>query len=75
MKYAQPGNGGEANVDNDFLHATKVTTEKNEDAVKPVLNGHSKEDQKLAFKTNYCLMQVKSIAECILQHFRPSFTL
>ena len=29
--------------------------------VKPVLSGHSKEDQKLVFKTNYHLMQVKSI--------------
>ena len=30
---------------------------------KPVLNGHSQKDPKLFFKTNYCLMQVKSIAE------------
>ena len=27
--------------------------------VKPVLRGHSKEDQKLVIKTDYCLMQVK----------------
>ena len=27
--------------------------------VKPVLSGHSKEDQKLVFKTHYCIMQVK----------------
>ena len=37
-----------------------------------------KKDQKLAFKTNYLLMQVKSIAECsrgsILQYFRPSLS-
>ena len=37
-----------------------------------------KEDQKLVFKTDYRLMQVKSIAECskgnILQSFRPSFS-
>ena len=37
-----------------------------------------KEDQKLVFKTNYRLMQVKSIAECstgsILQYFRPSLS-
>ena len=32
--------------------------------VKPVLSNHSKKDQKLVFKTNYRLMQVKSIAEC-----------
>ena len=39
--------------------------------VKPVLSGHSK----LVFKTDYRLIQVKSIAECsnmtILQFFRP----
>ena len=41
--------------------------------VKPVLSGHSKEDQKLVFKTDYRLMQVKSMAEwSILQYFRPS---
>ena len=34
------------------------------------LSGHSKEDQKLVFKTEYRLMQVKSI----LQYFRPSFS-
>ena len=27
-------------------------------------NGHSQKDQKLVFKTNFRLMQVKSIAEC-----------
>ena len=27
-------------------------------------NDHSQKDRKLVFKTNYCLMQVKSIAEC-----------
>ena len=35
--------------------------------VKPVLSGHSKTDQKLFFKIDYCLMklmQIKSIAEC-----------
>ena len=46
--------------------------------VKPVLSGHSKRRQKLVFKTNYPLMQVKSIAECskgsILQYFRPSLS-
>ena len=35
-------------------------------------------DLKLVFKTNYPLMQVKSIAECakgsILQYFRPSIS-
>ena len=39
---------------------------------------HSQKDRKLVFKTNYCLMQVKSIAECpkgsILQYFRPSLS-
>ena len=41
--------------------------------VKPVLSGHSKRITKLVFKTDYRLMQVKSIAECsngsILQYF------
>ena len=32
--------------------------------VKPVLNGHSQKDLKLIFKTDYHLLQVKSIAEC-----------
>ena len=46
--------------------------------VKSVLTGHSKRTQKLFFKTDYHLMQVKSIAECskgsILQYFRPSLS-
>ena len=37
-----------------------------------------KEDQKLVFKTEYRLMQVKSIADCskgsIMQYFRPSLS-
>ena len=37
--------------------------------VKPVLSGHLKR-----FKTDYRLMKVKSIAECILQYFRPSLS-
>ena len=36
-------------------------TEK-QSTVKPVYNGHSQKDQKLVSKTNYRLMQVKSIA-------------
>ena len=32
--------------------------------VKPVLRGHTKRRPKLVFKTDYRLMQVKSIAEC-----------
>ena len=39
---------------------------------------HSQIDLRLVFKTNYCLMQVESIAECskgsILQYFRPSLS-
>ena len=46
--------------------------------VKPVLSGHSKRRQKLVFKANYRLMQVKCIAECskgsIMQYFRPSLS-
>ena len=34
------------------------------DTVKPVLSGHSQNDQNWVFKTNYRLMQAKSIAEC-----------
>ena len=41
---------------------------------KTYLNGHSQKDYKFVFKTNYPLMQVKSIAECSkgsIQYFRP----
>ena len=34
-----------------------------DDTVKPALSRHSKRAPKLAFNTNYCLKQVKSIAE------------
>ena len=37
--------------------------------VKPVLSDHPNKDQKLAFNTDYCLMQVKSIAECSKRAF------
>ena len=40
-----------------------------------VLSGHSKRTPKMVFNTEYCLMEVKRIAECspwsILQYFRP----
>ena len=43
------------------------------DTVKPVLSGHLNRTPKLVSNTNYCLIQVKSIAECskgsILQYF------
>ena len=46
--------------------------------VKPVFNRHSKRRPKLVFKTDYRLMQVKSIAECskgsILQYFQTSLS-
>ena len=46
-----------------------------ENTVKPVLSGHSKRRQKLVFKTDYRLMQVKSIGKgSILQYFRPSLS-
>ena len=32
--------------------------------IKTTIKGHSKRRQKLVFKTDYRLMQVKSIAEC-----------
>ena len=43
--------------------------------VKPVLNSHSKEDQKFVFKTDDRLMQVKSIAECTKIAFCNTFDL
>ena len=44
--------------------------------VEPVLSGHSKRTQKLVFKTDYRLMQVKSIAECSkLPFFIKTFVL
>ena len=43
-------------------------------AVKPVLSGYSKRRHKMVFKTDYHFMQVKSIAERILQYFRPSLS-
>ena len=43
--------------------------------VKPILSSHSKEDQKLFFKTDYRLMQVKSIAECSKRAFCSTFDL
>ena len=52
-----------------FMHICILTADHK---VKPVLSGHSKK------KTSYCLMQVKSIAECskgsILQFFWPSLS-
>ena len=42
--------------------------------VKPVLSGHSKTDKTKVLKTNGSLMKVESIAECILQYFRPAFS-
>ena len=42
----------------EVLFQTKPST------VKPVLSGQSKRTPKLFFKTDYRLMQVKSIAEC-----------
>ena len=33
--------------------------------VKPVLSSHSKIDKTKVLMTDYCLMQVKSIAECL----------
>ena len=45
---------------------------------KACVNSQSEKDRELVFKTNYCLMQVKSIAECsngsILQYFQPSLS-
>ena len=57
----------------DRFSFVKVHLMKVQYTVKPVLSGHSKRRPKLVFKTNYRLMQAKSIAECskgsILQYF------
>ena len=37
--------------------------------VKPMLNGHSQEDRRLIFKTNYSLMQVKSKLPIVIKIF------
>ena len=59
-----------------ILSATFTAAQRN--TVKPVSSGHSKRRPKLVFKTDDCLMQVKSIAECskgsILKYFRPSLS-
>ena len=44
-------------------------------SVKPVLSSHSKRRPKIVFKTNYRLMQVKSIAECSKRAFCNTFDL
>ena len=45
------------------------------DTVKPVLSVRIQKDLKLGFKTNYSLMQVKSIAECSKRAFCNTFNL
>ena len=42
--------------------------------VKPVLSSHSKSRPKLFFKIDYCLIQVKSIAECSKWPLKTGFT-
>ena len=46
-----------------------------QNAVKPVLSGHSKRSPKLYFKADYRSMQVKSVAECSLGAFCNTFDL
>ena len=48
---------------------------KQNNRVKPVLSSHSKGRPKLFFKTDYRLMQVKSIAECSKRAFCNTFNL
>ena len=43
--------------------------------VKPVLSAHLKRRPKLVFNTDYCLMHVKSIAECFLTFIKLPFVL
>ena len=38
-------------------------------------NGHSQKDRKLVFKTNYSLMQVKSISEILLSFIKLPFVI
>ena len=56
-----------------FFFATQGGGEQN--AVKPVLSGHSKRSPKLFFKADYRSMQVKSVAECSLGAFCNTFDL
>ena len=66
----------------EILHSSSGSPIVWRNAVNPVLSGHSIKDQTLVFKTDYCLMLVKSIAEfyCrvvqenILQCLRPSLS-
>ena len=46
-------------IERDFFLAPRMYVKS---TVKPILRGHSKTDQKLAFKTDYPFLQVKSIA-------------
>ena len=48
----------------DFSAGLVIGGKVNKYTIKPVLSGHLKRSPKLFFKTNYRLMQVKSIAEC-----------
>ena len=53
------------------MHENNYNTPKlipDENTVKPVLSGRSKKTKKKILKTNDCLMQVKSIAECSREH-------
>ena len=43
--------------------------------VKPALSGHSKRRPKLVYKTDFRLMQLKSIAECSMRAFSNNFGL
>ena len=43
-------------------------TGKFDGTVKPVLSSHSKEDQRLVFKTDQCLMQVKVLQNAQREH-------
>ena len=52
----------------------KLTVYRRTNTFKPALSGHSqKEDRKLVFKTDYRLMQVKSIKECSKRAFCNTF--
>ena len=57
-----------------FLHVSSSHLPISTNTVKPVFSDHSKRSPKLVFKADYLIMQVKSIAECFLQYFRPSLS-
>ena len=57
----------------EIWHSEIVEVNHNAFTVKADFSGHSKEDKKLVFKTDYRLLQVKSIAEYSKRAFCNTF--